>query len=64
MKFYQVILCGSRVMLNFAKWFHVLHERSYANRAIIEALSRLTLEPCNSAKPEICSYARKHFRSP
>ena len=34
MKFYQVILYGSRVMLIFAKGFHVFHERSYPNRAI------------------------------
>ena len=28
-------LCERTFMLIFAKWFHVFHERSYANRAII-----------------------------
>ena len=35
MKFHQVILYGSRVMLIFAKLFHVFQERYYLNRVII-----------------------------
>ena len=71
MKFHQVILYGSRVMLIFAKWFHVVHEQGdyrahYVNRFcdLLRAVQWLgeskTVLPSSN---RVCSYLQMEYQN-
>ena len=47
MEFHQVILNGSRVMLIFAKWFHVFHKRTFHKQGDYRIAFATYSESCN-----------------